>query len=298
MELLRRALLIGCALPALWLFRLATLDPLISVIHVTPAASQGQALASASSQVSGRDWDLFLGDIDALELGLGKGNYWRTSEDLPDMGGLARWVFFKPSEMPGGALLQRLASDGGTSFVSISRRDGDLRYRVDQREWTRNEFRPGGGFTGKPAPPSALLYPFQYLAFACLFVGIVIFVLIPSPTKALGGVSAGEFALLAVAGLLFVGPLVATGGSVQALTRGLLITLPCWILAAVALHFFANPGVNAPHPLLLPAAGSPGASPEAMWDLPTFLRWGLVMLAVAVGPLVALVAVSLTFWNR
>jgi hypothetical protein len=32
--------------------------------------------------------------------------------------------------------------------------------------------------------------------------------------------------------------------------------------------------------------------------VPTFLRWGAAMLAVAAGPLVVLVAVSMILWNR
>jgi len=298
MELLRRALLVGCVLPALWLFRLATLDPLISIIRVDPAAQQKQGLPHASPSVSGQEWDVFLRDIDAMEQGLGPENRWRMSADLPESGGTARWVFYRPDEKPIGTLLDKLAIGGGTAFVSLSRRDGDLHYRVDQREWTRQDFRPGAGFTGKPIPPSILLYPFQYVAIAILLVGIALFLLIPSPTRAGGGVSPGEFALLAMALLLFAGPLFATGGSVQALTRGLPLTLPCWLLGALAVHFFAKPGVNAPHPLFPRAEDPPGAGRVEAGNLPTFLRWGFVMLAVAIGPLVALVAVSMRFWNR
>ena len=290
--------MIGCTLPALWLFRLATLDPLISVVRVDPVARQGQGLPSASSLVAGPEWDAFLGNIDGLEQGLGKRNYWRTSEDLPGVGGVARWVFFKPSEMPAGVLLQRLAAQGGTTLVSVPGREGDRRYLVEQREWTGKAFQPGRGFTGKPAPPATLLYPFQYLALACLFAGVALFVLIPSPTKARGGLSPGEVALFAMVLLLFGGPLVATGGSVQALTRGLVVTVPSWLLAAVALHFFAKPGLHAPLPLLQPATGGPSVDSEAAGHLPTFLRWGFVMLAVATSPLLALVGASLTFWNR
>jgi hypothetical protein len=298
MELLRRSLLLGSILPALWLFRLATLDPLVSIVPVGPAFQQMQGQPDNTSSVSGQEWDLFLRDIDAVEQGLDHGNRWRMSQDIPEGGGTSHWVFYDPDDKPISTLLGKLASGGGTTFVSISRRDGDYQYRVDRREWTRQEFRPGPGFIGKPAPPHSLLYPFQFVAYACLFVGVALFALIPSSTKERGGVSPGEFALLAIAAVLFAGPLLATGGSVQALTRGLAITLPCWLLAAVALHFFAKPGVNAPHPLFQSAADPSGGERVAAGHLPTFIRWGLVMLAVATGPLAALIAVSLTFWNR
>jgi len=42
MELLRRALLVGCVLPGLWLLRLAPLDPLLTVVAVDFAARQRQ----------------------------------------------------------------------------------------------------------------------------------------------------------------------------------------------------------------------------------------------------------------
>jgi hypothetical protein len=280
------------------LFRLATLDPLVSIVPVDPASQQMQGQPDNTSSVSGQEWDLFLRDIDAAQQGLDHGNLWRLSADIPDKGGASRWVFYDADDKPISALLGKLAIGGGTTFISISRRDGDFQYRVDRREWTRQDFRPGPGFIGKPAPPHSLLYPFQFVAYACLLVGVALFILIPSPTRERGGVSAGEFGLLGIAGLLFAGPLLATGGSVQALTRGLALTLPCWLVAAVALHFFAKPGVNAPHPLFQSAADPPGAERVAAGHLPTFLRWGLVMLAVAAGPLVALVAASLTYWNR
>jgi len=299
MELLRRALLVGCALPAIWLFRLATLDPLVSIVHLNPAAERTQGLPDDTVAVSGQEWELFLRGIDALEDGLGPQNIWRVSQDLPELGGATRWVFYRAEEKPIGTILDRLTTRGGAALVSLPGPDGNLRYyRVDRRAWTRQEFRPGAGFTGVPAPPSTLLYPFQNAAYACLFFGIALFALIPSPTKAHGGVTFGEFAFLAIALLLFGGPLLATGGSVQALTRWLPVTLVCWALAAVAVHFFAKPGRNAPHPLFVPAADAPGAAGAAAGHLPTFLRWGAVMLAVAIGPLAVLVSVSLTFWNR
>jgi hypothetical protein len=235
MELLRRSLLIGCVLPALWLVRLATLDPLVSIVPVGPALQQMQGQPDNTSSVSGPEWELLSRDIDAIEQGLGNGNRWRLSPDAPEGGGTSHWVFYEPGDKPISALLGKLAMGGGTTLVSISRRDGDFQYRVDRREWTRQEFRPGPGFIGKPAPPYSLLYPFQNVAYACLFVGVALFALIPTPTKARGGVSPGEFALLAIAIALFAAPLLATGGSVQALTRGLAVTLPCWLLAAIAL---------------------------------------------------------------
>jgi hypothetical protein len=300
MELLRRALLLGCTLPAIWLFRLATLDPMVSVLHVEAPAPDEPRAPGATLAVQGEAWGRFLGGIDGLERGLGPQDHWRMSDDVPEPGGTARWVFYRSDEKPVDALVGRLASGGGTTFVSISGRDGDLQYRVDRREWSRQDFRPGGGFSGRPVPPSTLLYPFQSVAYAIFLLGIALFGLVPSPTRARGGVSPGELALLAATLLLFAVPLLATGGSVQALTRGLSYTLPCWLLAAVAAHFFARPGQNAPYALLAPAPIEPGPGPAPARPvlLPVLLRWGLAMLAVALGPVTALVAVSLRLWDR
>ena len=300
MELLRRALLVGCALPAIWLFRLAPLDPMISVLHVDAVARDEPRTPGAALAVEGEAWGRFLDGIDSLERGLGPQDHWRMSADVPEPGGAARWVFYRSDEKPIDSLVGRLASGGGTTFVSVSRGDGDLRYRVDRREWSRQDFRPGGGFSGSPAPPSTLLYPFQSAAYALLLLGIALFGLVPSPTRARGGISPGELALLAAALLLFAAPLLATGGSVQALTRGLAYTLPCWALAAVAVHFFARPGRNAPHALLpaAPVEPGPGPAPARPLHLPSFLRWGLAMLAVAIGPVTALVALSMRLWDR
>jgi hypothetical protein len=300
MELLRRALLVGCALPALWLLRLATLDPVVSVVALGPASPQQGAPGSAPIvTVSGPEWDRFLRSVDLLENGeVAPQDRWRLGAGAAEAGGKARWVYFKPDEVPSRAVLGALAAGGGEGVVSVSRPGGDLRYKVRQWNWTRQEFTPGPGFTGKPTPPSSLLYPFEYVAYACLFVGVALFALIPSPTKANGGLSPGEFGLVVAALALFAAPLLATGGSVQALTRGLLVTIPFWTLSAVAIHLFAKPGLNAPRPLVERTGTGKGTAPAPDANLPAFLRWGAAMLAVAAGPLVVLVAVSMILWNR
>jgi hypothetical protein len=298
MELLRRSLLIGCALPAIWLFRLATLDPLVSVIRVDPAVLRPGETMEVAVSVSGGDWDLLVRDLDALEQGLAAESRWRVSPDAPDAGQPARWVYFRTDDVPVRSLRDKLASGAGTTLVAATRPDGAVYYRLDRREFTRQAFEPGAGFKGKPAPPAELLYPFHNVAYACLFLGIALFALIPSPTKARGGITPGELALLAVGLGLFGAPLLATGGSVQALTRWLPVTAPCWVAGAMAIHFFAKPGLNAPHPIFQPAPEGGGRERIADSHLPTFLRWGVVMLAVAAGPLAVLIAVSLTFWNR
>ncbi len=300
MELLRRALLVGCALPALWLLRLATLDPFLSVVALGPASPQQGASGSGSIvTVSGPEWERFLRNVDLLENGeVASQDRWRVSAGAGEAGAPARWVYFKADEIPSLAILAGLAAGGGSTVVSLSRPAGDLRYQVKQWSWTRQEFTPGPGFTGRPAPPYSLFYPFEYLAYACFFVGVALFALIPSPTKAHGGLSPGEFALVVAALALFAAPLLATGGSVQALTRGLLVTIPCWILSAIAIHLFAKPGLNAPRPLLERTGPGKETAPAPDANVPAFLRWGVALLAVATGPLVVVVAVSMILWNR
>ena len=300
MELLRRALLVGCALPALWLLRLATLDPVVSVVALGPALPQQGAAGSAPDvTVSGLEWRRFLRNVDALENGeTARQDRWRVGAGAAEAGGKARWIYFKADEVPSRAILAGLAAGGGEGVVSLPQPGGDLRYQVRQWNWTRQEFTPGPGFTGKPAPPYSLLYPFEYVAYACLFVGVALFALIPTPTKSRGGLSPGELGLVIAALALFAAPLFATGGSVQALTRGLLITIPFWTLSAIAIHLFARPGLNAPRPLLVRTGTGKGTAPAPDANVPAFLRWGVAMLAVAGGPLVVLVAVSMILWNR
>jgi hypothetical protein len=326
MELLRRALLIGCILPGLWLLRLAPLDPLLTVIPVDFAARQRQEAAAVPDDrkteaerrraliplpvyveevvqynvfsAVGPQWDRLLRDIDDLEGGRDAASRLggRRSSDLPEAGGTLRYVFFRPDEEPIREVLDKLAKGGGTTYVSISRPGEDRHYRVDRRVWTRRDFRPGAGFTGKPAPPARLLYPFRVLALAFVLAGTVLFVLLPSPQRLGGrpGPTPLEAAVLAGGLLLFAIPLVAVGGSVQALTRAAGLTVLCWGLAAAGLHFFASPGRNAPD---APATG-PAEVLESRPFSTLFLREGLVFLAVALGPLAFLISASMTLWNR
>ena len=274
MELLRRALLVGCALPGLWLLRLAPLDPLLTVVPVDFAAQQRQEAAAVPDErkseaekrrailplpvyveevvqynvfsAVGPRWDRVLGGVDAVAAD-------------SDGGGTRRYVYFRVDEEPLREVLDKLAQGGGTTYVSISRPGEDRHYRVDRRVWTRRDFRAGPGFEGKPAPPARLLYPFRNLAVFFVLSGFAFFMLLPIPRNPgwRRGPAVPEVAALAAALVLFAAPLVAVGGSIQALTRAPWLTIPCWLLAAAGVHVFAGPGRNAPD---APIAGSAGAT--------------------------------------
>jgi hypothetical protein len=222
---------------------------------------------------TGPEWDRLLRGIDDL--------------------GTSGSVFFRPDEDPIRQVLDKLAAGGGTTYISMSRPGGDRHYRVDRRTWTREDFQPGSGFTGKPAPPVSLLYPFRMLGAGLLLAGVGLFALLPGSrrSESLLGLSFFEASVFASAILLFFVPLVIVGGSAQALTRGPLLTFPCWILAAVGVHLFAGPGRNAPDPLV---AASAGRLPVTA----LFVREGLAFLAMALGPLAFLILASMILWNR
>jgi hypothetical protein len=333
MELLRRAILVGCLLPGLWLLRLVPLDPLLTVVPVDFAARQKQEAAAVPDEQktdaqrrnallplpvyveeflqynvfsgAGPEWDRFLGDVDEIESARGaRGKLsGRASADLPESEDGSRYLFFRPDEEPIRAVLDKVAAGLGTTYISISRPGRDVHYRVDRRVWTRKDFRPGAGFTGKPAPPPALLYPFRRLGLGSILVGLVLFSLLPGAGRSGAGRGPATLEIVALAAglLLFAAPLVAVGGSVQALTRGLLWTIPCWLLAAAGAHLFARPGQNAPdRPIAAPedARQATRAAAEGPPGRALFLREGLAFLAMALGPLAFLIASSMTLWNR
>ena len=326
MELLRRSLLVGCVLPGLWLLRLAPLDPLLSVVRVDFAMRQKQEASSVPDDrkteaekrraliplpvyveevlqynvfsAVGPEWDRLLGAIDDIEKGKPGGDLdGRTSVDRAGSDGKVPYVFFRTDEEPIREVLDKLAQGGGTTYVSISRPGEDRHYQVDRRTWTRRDFRPGAGFAGKPAPPARLLYPFRMPALAFILAGIALFALLPGPRRpgAPPGPTVLEWAALAGGVLLFALPFVAVGGSVQALTRAPWLTIPCWVLAAAGVHFFAGPGRNAPD---APVHGPRGDRAPSRSFRAMFLREGLVFLAMALGPLAFLISASMTLWNR
>lgn len=313
MELLRRALLVGCILPGLWMLRLAPLDPLLSVTPVDFAALQKQEAASVPDDrkteaerrrallplsvyveetlqynvfsAAGSEWDRFLSALDD------EGRRRRT-------GGAT--VFVRADENPIRDVLDKVAAGGGSTYVSFSRPGGDRHYRVDRHAWTRQDFRPFAGFTGTPAPPAQMLYSFRVLGIGSVLAGLGLFVLLPGSRRAGAGTGPTGYEIVALgAGLFcFVIPLIAVGGSVQALTRGLWLTLPSWIVTILGVHVFAAPGRNAPGPLSAAASDAArldrGGGPARV----LFVREGLVFLAMAFGPLVFLIAASITLWNR
>jgi hypothetical protein len=297
-ELLRRAILLGCILPGLWLLRLT---PLSSLLTITPAPSGAQAAGNgreATVPAAGAAWGSLLGDIDRLQDGQQPPSVrWRVSGDTPEGRAKALHVFFRPTDEPVGSIGDRLASAGGHALLTIQVAGGDRYYHVDRHTWTRDDFRSLGGFTGTPSPPSWLLYPFQFVGLALLLAGTVLFLLLPSPTRARGGVTASEVALLTMAIVFFAGPLVAVGGSVQALTKGLWVTIPSWIACYAALHLFAAPRRNLQFQLL-PATGRPTDEASDAAAHPQFMRLGLAFWAVAFGPAVILIATSMVVWNQ
>jgi hypothetical protein len=96
-----------------------------------------------------------------------------------------------------------------------------------------------------------------------------------------------ELAALGAGLCLFALPFVMIGGSVQALTRGLLLTLSCWLLAAICVHRFAAPWRTAPHPV----------EARGEWSV-SFVREGLVFLLMALGPVAFLISGTMVLWNR
>ena len=324
MELLRRAVLVGCVLPGLWLLLLTPLDPLLTVLPVDFAARQRREAAAVPDDqkteaqrrnaqlplpvyveellqynvfsASGPEWDRFLAEVDRAAAGAAGRLSRRASDDVSDPGERTRYLYFRSDEDPIRAVLDRLAAGGGTTYVSISRPGRDLHYRVDRRAWTREDFRPGTGFTGKPAPPASLLYPFRPLGLGCILAGAILFALVPSARRMGTGRGPGPFEIGALGAglLLFLAPIVAVGGSVQTLTRGLAIALPCWGLAALGMHLFARPAHTAPAPPVAPTPSPEEASAARAF----FLRQGLAFLVMALGPVAFLIAASVTLWNR
>ncbi len=331
MELLRRALLVGCVLPGLWLLRLAPLEPLLAIVPVDLAAQQAREAAVPEQlkteaqrrnaalpfpvyveeflqynvfAAAGPEWERFLRVVDETALGGdARSQSSRVRMEPSEAGAEVRALFVRADAEPVRDVLGKLESGGGTTYVSISRAGGDRHYRVDRHAWNREDFQPGAGFTGKPAPPLDLLYPFRALGLASVLSGLALFVLLPRRERldARDRSHLVEATALAAGFILFALPLFLVGGSVQALTRGGLLTLPCWALASVALHLFARPWRNAPDlPPARPEASSAAAG-TARARLPVsalFLREGLAFLLLALGPLAFLVSASLIYWDR
>ncbi len=307
----------------MWLLRLAPLDPLLSVEPVDFAAirkAEAERVPDAQKtdrerrdaeiplpvyieeklqynifSATGPEWERLLGGIDELGAGPDARNALRRRQargaGAAPGPGSAVPVFFRQDEEPMSAVLDRLGAGGGTTYISISRPGEDRHYRVSRRAWTRKDFRPGTGFSGRPAPPDFLLYPFRWLGIGSILAGLAFFALLRGSTGP-GGRSRpapADLVFLAAGLALFAAPLFLVGGSVQAWTRTPWPAASCWFLAGVAVHLFAAPRLNAPE---APPREVPGGRTLL------FLREGLVFLAIAFGPLLFLISASLALWNR
>lgn len=313
MELLRRALLVGCVLPGLWLLRLAPLDPVLSIAPFDFAARQKQEAAAipdamkteAQRRQAEIPLSVYIEEFLQFNVFSATGVEWERFLESVDRstqaGSAGARVFYPKDAPPLDAVSDKLAAAGGTTYISLSRPGGDVHYQVVRHQWTRDHFTPWAGFTGKPAPPAGLLYPFRALGYAAAVAGVVLFLLWPRRTRSglLTGITPLELLALAIGLTAFAVPLIATGGSIQSLTRGFALTLACWAITLVGVHLFASPGRTAPD---LTSAPASSPSPEAAvgryaMDLMR-LREGAVFLAMTLMPTAFLIAASLILWNH
>ena len=175
----------------------------------------------------------------------------------------------------------------------MSRPGGDAHYRIDQHGWNHRAFYLGKGFTGTPAPPASILYPFRGVGLVCMLTGALLFTLLPSPPHA-RKISLKEGLGFAPGVVAFTVPLFAVGGSVQALTQAAWLTAASWTVTAIGMHVFASPLRTAPGPVI--EAGGPAAGRVAVNIL--FVRAGLAFLLLALGPLALLIWATMILWNR
>jgi hypothetical protein len=301
MELLKRSLLVGCLLAGLWLLWLAPLDAVLTITPVDFSLQQKQEAASVpdaqKTEAQRRRADIplsvYIEEFLQYNVFSATGAEWERLLAGVD-GQPARGTFVRPDRPPVDALADKLATGGGTTYVSLSRPGGDVHYRVVRHRWTRHDFQLGRGFLGSPSPPASILYPFRRVGLASLLAGVLFFVLLPSSARGTVRVGTRELAALAIAVVSFATPLFLVGGSAQALARAPAVTVVCWILTAAAVHVFAAPPQTAPDPLL-PAGASPGR--RVPLNL-LFVREGLAFLLVALGPLALLVWATMVLWNR
>jgi hypothetical protein len=305
MELLRRALLVGCLLSGLWLVRLAPLEPVLTIAPFDFARQQRQEAASvpdaqktdAQKRRAEIPLSVYIEEFLQFNIFSATGPEWErfltTVDEHAKQTGAGAGMFLRGDEVPIDMVAGKLAAGGGTTYVSFSRPGGDVHYRVARHQWTRQDFHLGQGFTGAPTPPPSMLYPFRVLGLVCVVVGAMFFLLLPSLDEPAWRLRGQELAGLITGVAAFALPLFAVGGSVQALTRAPLLTTPCWIVTAIGMHVFAAPLRTAPNPLVATAASGAHVRLNAV-----FVREGLVFLLMALGPLAFLIWATLILWNR
>src|SRR5512147_2626536 len=149
MELLRRALLVGCLLPGLWLLRLAPLDPILSVVPVDFAAirrAEAERVPDAQkTEAQRRDAEIplpvYIEEKLQYNIFSAAGPEWgrvlRRIDAINAAEPATRPVYFRQDDEPMPAVLDKVSAGGGTTYVSISRPGEDRHYRVDRHAWTR-----------------------------------------------------------------------------------------------------------------------------------------------------------------
>jgi hypothetical protein len=262
MESWRRGILLACVGLALGTAKFAVLKPLVTLRAVDFAAEQrdvrawteedarlkGQPLAEyiaektkgASADVSGPAWAALFAGLRAADANERDARTWqeRAPADERRWGFSNKSYFFRPEEAPVAEIAGKLTRNADRLYAAMRRGETVEYLRAEFHVFSGDDFHFGSGFSHRPKPPAAFLFPYRRYSGLIALLGLAAYLFLPRRKKEKGAIfypawrnALGDFAAFLLIVPFFALPFLIVGGTVQAITQGWMLCLVFWPLA-------------------------------------------------------------------
>ncbi len=144
--------------------------------------------------------------------------------------------FFKPEELSFLKNFDYLKENQGELFFDLG--NGKI-LKATFLKVSMDDFAFGSGFTGYPDPPNYILYPLRKFSFPLFLLAFLLYFLIPFKKSLEDSVKYPkyrffllDFLIVPIFFFFFALPLFITGGLKQAISFGLPLTIPLWLISS------------------------------------------------------------------
>jgi len=268
MELCRRIILLGALFAAILVALCASLSPLVIVRHVDFADDQknegsymgvrlmtervrrltslpladyiAEMTQGRLHAVEGPEWEKLREKAIAADKDEPLEKEWR--ERLPWGQYPVGVLFFKPGETPVNSIVSLFRKTNDQVFLRIGTGEKASYLRAEQRTYSDDDFKIGGGLTSYPRPPTDFLFPGRKWSPWLALAGLALYILIPWPKRPPGTLAYRRWRVVltdVVTVLLtvpfFSFPFFITGGTVQAFTVGWPLFFFFWPILLIGL---------------------------------------------------------------
>lgn len=166
-------------------------------------------------------WETFYNNVEKTATGYNLGRNWSNRIVREPYHYGLNDVYFRVDESPLDIFEGYFKDDFSPLFLFITDKDGESHLKLSYYNISQDKFLPGG-YSGRK-PPSAILYPYRFMAPILLLIGMIFYALLPWPRKMPDAIAfkrtriiAGDIGLLVLFSLFFSLPMLIMGNFLNA----------------------------------------------------------------------------------